>query len=142
MRNAKVRKRRKRRKNKYANTRGIFNIMMILFRFGIIYQGSRPTIFIRDVEFLKSVCIKDFDHFTNFFGEGLETIVDNNVFFMQGEKWRVSKVLTLILSTARAQFHQRFMYSFMHAEPKSVKNTVKSSVSFYAFGICGRKSCT
>jgi len=27
-------------------------------------------------------------------------------------------------------------------DPESVKNTVKSSVSFYAFGTCGRKSCT
>jgi hypothetical protein len=26
-------------------------------------------------------------------------------------------------------------------DPKSVKNTVKSSVSFYTFGICKRKSC-
>jgi hypothetical protein len=28
----------------------------------------------------------------DFFGEGLETVVDNNLFFMRGEKWRVSKV--------------------------------------------------
>ena len=26
-------------------------------------------------------------------------------------------------------------------DPESVKNTVKSLVSFYAFGICGCKSC-
>jgi len=32
--------------------------------------------------------------------------------------------------------------AFMLVVPKSVKNTVKSSVSFYAFGICTHKSCT
>ena len=31
--------------------------------------------------------------------------------------------------------------AFMLVDPKSVKNTVKSSVSFYSFGICRRKSC-
>ena len=62
------------------------------FRFGIIYQGAKPTIFIRDVDLLKSVCIKDFDHFTDFFGDGLDAIVDSNLFFMRGEKWKHSKV--------------------------------------------------
>jgi len=32
--------------------------------------------------------------------------------------------------------------AFTLVDPESFKNTVKSSVSFYAFGICGRKSCT
>ena len=32
--------------------------------------------------------------------------------------------------------------AFTLVDPKSVKNTLKSSVSFYAFGIYVRKSCT
>ncbi len=32
--------------------------------------------------------------------------------------------------------------AFMLEDPKSVKNIVKSLVSFYSFGICMRKSCT
>ncbi len=41
------------------------------------------------------------------------------------------------------QFHQCFMYGFYACRsPKSVKNTVKSSVSLYAFRICKCKSCT
>jgi len=32
--------------------------------------------------------------------------------------------------------------AFACAGPESVNNTVKSSVSLYAFGICGCKSCT
>jgi hypothetical protein len=32
--------------------------------------------------------------------------------------------------------------AFALVDPESVKNTVKSSVSFYAFGIYKRKSCT
>jgi len=32
--------------------------------------------------------------------------------------------------------------AFTLVDPKSVKNTVKSSVSFYSFGICRHKNCT
>jgi len=32
--------------------------------------------------------------------------------------------------------------AFALVDPESVKNTVKSSVSFYAFGICKRESFT
>ncbi len=32
--------------------------------------------------------------------------------------------------------------AFVLIDPKGVNNTVKSSVSFYAFGIYKRKSCT
>jgi len=31
--------------------------------------------------------------------------------------------------------------SFCTVDPESLKNTVKSSVSFYTFGLCARKSC-
>ncbi len=40
----------------------------------------------------------------------------------------------------RSQFHQQSAYSF--CARRSQKNTVKSSVSFYAFGIYKHKSCT
>jgi len=41
----------------------------------------------------------------------------------------------------KCQFHQCFKYSFYVRRSQKRKNTVKSSVSFYAFGICERKSC-
>ncbi len=50
----------------------------------------------------------------------------------------------LLLLTSRCQFHQRseLRTAFALVDPERVKNTVKSSVSFYAFGIYKRKSCT
>ncbi len=45
--------------------------------------------------------------------------------------WRQGVNFTNILPTA-----------FTLVDPESVKNTVKSSVSFYAFRICACKSCT
>jgi len=53
---------------------------------------------------------------------------------------KVTRIILLFTNTG-AQFHQRSKYSFTLIDPK-VKNTVKSSVSFYSFGICGRKGRT
>ncbi len=39
-------------------------------------------------------------------------------------------------------FNNVLRTAFALVDPKSVKNTVRSSVSFYAFGIYERKSCT
>jgi hypothetical protein len=39
------------------------------------------------------------------------------------------------------QFHQHSMYSFYACRSQKRKNSVKLSVSFYAFGIRARKSC-
>jgi hypothetical protein len=60
-----------------------------------VYQGAKPTIFVRDVELLKKVCFSDFEYFANFNQDGLENIADHNLFFTHGEKWRVSKVSRL-----------------------------------------------
>jgi hypothetical protein len=43
---------------------------------------------------------------------------------------------------AWGRFHQRSTYSFFARRSRKRKNTVKSSVSFYAFRIYKRKSCT
>jgi len=40
-----------------------------------------------------------------------------------------------------AQFHQHSTYSFYARRSRKCKNSVKSSVSFYALGIYVRKSC-
>ncbi len=41
-----------------------------------------------------------------------------------------------------ANFTNVLCQAFTLVDPETVKNTVKSSVSFYAFGICVCKSCT
>jgi len=49
--------------------------------------------------------------------------------------------LTLDISSG-VNFINILRTAFALVDPKSVKNTVRSSVSFYAFGIYERKSCT
>jgi len=52
---------------------------------------------------------------------------------------RVSKKICLHV-TSWVNFTYFLHEAFTLVDPESVKNTVKSSVSFYAFGICGCKS--
>ncbi len=47
----------------------------------------------------------------------------------------------LVKSTPGVNFTNVLRTAFAHVDPKSVKNTVKLSVSFYSFGIYERKSC-
>jgi len=48
----------------------------------------------------------------------------------------------LMKLTPRVDFTNVLRTAFTLVDPESVKNTVKSLVSFYAFGICERKSST
>ena len=51
-------------------------------------------------------------------------------------------LLFLLLQSASVSFINILLIAFMLADPERVKNTVKSSASFYIFGVYGRKSCT
>jgi len=50
--------------------------------------------------------------------------------------------IMLVKLTPGVNFINILCTAFALVDPKSVKNTGKSSVSFYAFGIYKRKSCT
>ncbi len=52
------------------------------------------------------------------------------------------KVKVYEMSLPGANFMNSLLKAFTCVDPKSTKNTVKSSVSFCAFGICTRKSCS
>jgi len=47
-----------------------------------------------------------------------------------------------VLNGSGVDFINVLRTAFSLVDPESVKNTVKSSASFYAFGIYERKSCT
>ncbi len=49
---------------------------------------------------------------------------------------------TLMKLSPGVHFINILCTAFALVDPKSIKNTVKSSMSFYAFGIYERKSCT
>lgn len=75
-------------------------------RFGLYWDGRRPTLFLKDIDLIKKVQIGDFDHFTDFgfnHPEYLEKV--GNVFGiadMQGEHWKkMKKMVTPSFSVPR-----------------------------------------
>jgi len=62
---------------------------------------------------------------------------------MQNAIWTIfGGSLNNLIFRSGVNFINVLREAFTLVDPKSVKNTVKSSVSFYAFGIYKRKSCT
>nr|CAH7721226.1 unnamed protein product [Callosobruchus chinensis] len=53
------------------------------------YQLLVPTLMIRDPELIKTICVKDFDHFSNhrtFVPEDVDPLFGKNLFALKGKK--------------------------------------------------------
>nr|CAD7598281.1 unnamed protein product [Timema genevievae] len=56
-----------------------------------IFQFTRPRTIIRDIELLKMIAIKDFDHFMNHFSvvdPEMDQLFGGNLFLLKGQRWR------------------------------------------------------
>nr|CAD7200834.1 unnamed protein product [Timema douglasi] len=56
-----------------------------------IFQFTRPRTIIRDIELLKIIAIKDFDHFMNHFSvvdPEVDQLFGGNLFLLKGQRWR------------------------------------------------------
>ncbi|XP_043285529.1 cytochrome P450 9e2-like [Venturia canescens] len=77
------------------------------------YDFSEPTILIRSPELLKSITIKNFDHFTdhrNFLDPESNPLFSKNLFVLRGEKWKEVRTL---LSPAFTSSKMKNMYGLM-----------------------------
>ncbi|XP_017882161.1 cytochrome P450 9e2-like [Ceratina calcarata] len=57
----------------------------------VFYDFSFPTIVIRDIELIKSISVKNFDHFVNhrtFLLDKTDSLFSKNLFFLKDEKWK------------------------------------------------------
>ena len=69
------------------------NALFYIYRATIFYDGSEPQLYVLDVELIKRVMIKDFDHFTDF-GFIDDRLSDQNDFGLanaRGEEWKALK---------------------------------------------------
>nr|QZM07461.1 cytochrome P450 monooxygenase CYP9EK2 [Lasioderma serricorne] len=93
--------------------RGLYNEFPDKRYFGG-YQLGIPAIFVRDVELIKKITVKDFDHFldhTNQFSPNAEDIFSKNLFSMKGTAWREMRAT---LSPAFTSSKMRNMFIFMN----------------------------
>ena len=67
-------------------------VLLISSRYWVYYHGGAPCLWINDLDLVKQVTIKDFDHFTDFgfFDEKLLKIPGNDIGLANksGEEWK------------------------------------------------------
>ncbi|XP_044253114.1 cytochrome P450 9e2-like, partial [Tribolium madens] len=119
------------------------------------YQFLQPSLFVRDLDLIKSITVKDFEHFTDhsaFTNEKTDPILGLNLFSLKGQKWREMRstlspaftgskmraMFTLIAQTAE-NFTQHFLgqgESVVQVEMKDICTKFTNDViANCAFGI-------
>lgn len=78
-----------------------------------MYQFNKPTLLLKDINLIKQVGIKDFDHFVDhraFISEEIDPLFGKNLFSLRGQKWRHMRST---LSPAFTGSKMRSMYMLM-----------------------------
>ncbi|KZC05573.1 PREDICTED: cytochrome P450 9e2 [Dufourea novaeangliae] len=77
------------------------------------YDFFTPVIIIRDIELLKTITVKNFDHFQDhrsFQSDATDTLFSKNLFGLRGERWKEVRTL---LSPAFTSSKMKAMYKLM-----------------------------
>ncbi|XP_028157826.1 probable cytochrome P450 9f2 isoform X2 [Ostrinia furnacalis] len=88
-------------------------------------EGITPVILMRDPELMKTITIKDFDHFPDhkeFFSEEMEPLFGESLIMMKGNKWREMRTT---LSPAFTGSKLRQMMPFMQVISKNIVDYLK-----------------
>ncbi|CAH1974890.1 unnamed protein product [Acanthoscelides obtectus] len=77
------------------------------------YQMVVPTFMVRDPDLIKSICVKDFDHFSNhrtFVPEDVDPLFAKNLFALKDQRWREMRA---VLSPSFTSSKMRNMFLLM-----------------------------
>nr|QLI62188.1 cytochrome P450 39 [Streltzoviella insularis] len=88
-------------------------------------EGMTPIIVVRDPDLIKSITVKDFDHFTDhrhFFTEETEPLFGGSLLMMRGERWRDMRTT---LSPAFTGSKMKLMMPFMTEVSNNIINYLK-----------------
>lgn len=86
------------------------------------YQFFRPSLFLRDLELIKKITIKDFDHFHDHLStqdEKVDPAVTQNLFSLKGQKWRDMRTT---LSPVFTSSKMRHMFTLIAATADNFTN--------------------
>ncbi|XP_044582917.1 uncharacterized protein LOC123263937 [Cotesia glomerata] len=78
-----------------------------------VYEFGKPVIVIRDLELLKSITVKNFDHFVNrrnFIKTDIDPLFSYSLFFLTDDKWRETRT---ILTPAFTAMKMKSMFKLM-----------------------------
>ncbi|XP_066257284.1 cytochrome P450 9e2-like [Euwallacea similis] len=90
-------------------------------RYGGVYQFTAPVLFIKDLDLVRQISVKDFDHFTdhrNIFGAENDPLMAGNLFSLKGQKWREMR------ATLSGSFTSSKMKNMFHLMNEAAENFV------------------
>nr|CAI5864504.1 unnamed protein product [Callosobruchus analis] len=119
------------------------------------YQLLVPTLMVRDPELIKTICVKDFDHFSNhrtFVPEDVDPLFGKNLFALKDQRWRDMRAVlspSFTSSKMRGMFllmsecAEKWVKFFLNKNQEVVEVNLKDSLTRYtndviatcAFGI-------
>ncbi|XP_059051536.1 probable cytochrome P450 9f2 [Achroia grisella] len=94
-----------------------------------LIEGGSPIIIIRDPELIKTITVKDFDHFVNhkqFFDPDVDPLFGGSIIMMKDDKWRDMRVT---LSPAFTGSKMRLMMNFMTEVSHNIIDYLKEHIS-------------
>ncbi|CAG9827785.1 unnamed protein product [Diabrotica balteata] len=83
-------------------------------RYAGMYQFMTPILVVKDLELLKQLFVKDFDHFTDhgkFVSEEADPLWAKNLFFLTGQKWRDMRAILSPAFTSKKMKSMFFLIS-------------------------------
>lgn len=113
-------------------------------RYSGMYQMLTPTLVMRDVDLIKQITVKDFDHFLDhrsFVPEGADELWSRNLFALKGEQWRDMRITlspSFTSSKMKLMFNlisdcaENFVEHFAARGEKVVTVEMKDTFSRYA----------
>ncbi|XP_073945642.1 cytochrome P450 9e2-like [Choristoneura fumiferana] len=92
------------------------------------YEFVKPVIFIRDIELIKKITVKDFEHFLDhrtFVSEELDPLFGRNLFSLKGQEW---KDMRSTLSPAFTSSKMKHMLPFIVEVGNQMVNSLKTKI--------------
>lgn len=106
------------------------------------HEFSKPVIMIRDPELLKSITVKNFEHFVDHrsFGDPeMEPLFSNNLFALKGDKWReIRKLLTPAFTSAKMRAMFKLMSECANNFTESLLEQIQKTNEFNSKDIFSR----
>ncbi|KAF5289037.1 hypothetical protein FQA39_LY03916 [Lamprigera yunnana] len=100
------------RKTFFGHTRDLYK-KFINHRYFGFHQFSKPVLYIRDLDLIKKIAIKDFDNFIDhntFIPKDVDPLMEKNLFGLKGQRWRDVRAT---LSPSFTSSKMKFMFTLV-----------------------------
>ncbi|CAG9785902.1 unnamed protein product [Diatraea saccharalis] len=104
-------------------------------RFIGLYEFVSPAVIVKDIELLKKITVKDFEHFLDhraMIDEKTDPFFGRNLFFLKGQEWKdMRSTLSPAFTSSKMRLMLPFMVNVGHQMIETLKKKIKNSKTNY-----------